>query len=59
MNKTDKIFFSFVFLLLVLPGIMLGYYLAGRENAKSCDCAKICNSEFKCGLKECPSGKSR
>lgn len=24
---------------------------------KSCDCAKICNSEFKCGLKECPTGR--
>lgn len=22
-----------------------------------CDCAKICNSEFKCGLNECPTGR--
>lgn len=30
-----------------------------KMDSKKCNCAKICNSEFKCGLKECPTGKSR
>lgn len=32
-------------------------HLIPAPKSKICDCGKICDGKFKCGLKDCPRGK--
>lgn len=61
MTRSKIDFVLIVLVILTFLSLPITCYLLDRIGDKyyknSCDCAKICNSEFKCGLKECPTGK--
>jgi hypothetical protein len=49
----SRILIGFAFVAIMFGVLSLGSIL---HHMKRCDCGAICQKQFSCGLKECPTG---